>query len=401
VDHHQILTIGLLLFTASLVAMLSRRLHLPYSVGLVAAGIALAVSPWKPELVLSRELIFGVFLPPLVFEAAMQLPWRAFRRELPLVLLYAFPGVAIAAAFVAAGSHYLLGWSWLGAALFGTLIAATDPVAVIAAFKEMRVQPRLSLLVESESLLNDGTAAVGFAVLVAIASGAGSSPGEIAGMLLWTIFGGILAGVVVTGGLLLIARGTDDHLVEITLSTIAAYGSFLLAERFEVSGVLASLTAGLMVGNLGPLGAVSNRGRVYLHDFWNYVAFLANSIVFLLIGTNGASLPLPLFIGAAAVAVVLMLAGRALAIYPLSLLVRNSRAAVNVAYQHVLFWGGLRGALALALALALPPQIAERREIIVVAFAVVAFSIFVQGLSMPWLIRRLGLMRDDRNAAKH
>jgi CPA1 family monovalent cation:H+ antiporter len=401
VDHHQILTIGLLLFTASLVAMLSRRLHLPYSVGLVAAGIALAISPWKPELALSRDLIFEIFLPPLVFEAAMQLPWRAFRRELPLVLLYAFPGVAIAAALVAVGTHSLLGWSWNGAALFGTLIAATDPVAVIAAFKEMRVQPRLSMLVESESLLNDGTAAVGFAILVAIASGAGSSPGQIAGMLLWTVFGGILAGVVVTGGLLLIARRTDDHLVEITLSTIAAYGSFLLAERLEVSGVLASLTAGLMVGNLGPLGVVSDRGRVYLHDFWNYVAFLANSIVFLLIGTNGAGLPLPLFIGAAAVAVVLMLAGRALAIYPLSLLVRRSRVAVNAAYQHVLFWGGLRGALALALALALPTQIAERREIIVVAFAVVAFSIFVQGLSMPWLIRRLGLMRDDRKAAKH
>ena len=400
-DHNQILTIGLLLFTASLVAMLSRRLHLPYSVGLVAAGIALAVSPWKPELALSRDLIFEIFLPPLVFEAAMQLPWRAFRRDLPLVLLYAFPGVAIAAAFVAAGTHYLLGWSWNGAALFGTLIAATDPVAVIAAFKEMRVQPRLSLLVESESLLNDGTAAVGFAILIAIASGAGSSPAEIAGMLLWTVFGGILAGVVVTGGLLLIARRTDDHLVEITLSTIAAYGSFMLAERLGVSGVLASLTAGLMVGNLGPTGVVSDRGRAYLHDFWNYVAFLANSIVFLLIGTNGAGLPLRLFIGAAAVAVVLMLAGRALAIYPLSLLVRRSRVAVSAGYQHVLFWGGLRGALALALALALPPQIAERREIIVVAFAVVAFSIFVQGLSMPWLIRRLGLMRDDRKATKH
>jgi len=401
VDHNQILTIGLLLFTASLVAMLSRRLHLPYSVGLVVAGIALAVSPWKPELVLSRDLIFEIFLPPLVFEAATQLPWRAFRRDLPLVLLYAFPGVAIAAAFVAAGTHYLLGWSWNGAALFGTLIAATDPVAVIAAFKEMRVQPRLSLLVESESLLNDGTAAVGFAILIAIASGAGSSPIEIAGMLLWTVFGGILAGVVVTGGLLLIARRTDDHLVEITLSTIAAYGSFMLAERLGVSGVLASLTAGLMVGNLGPMGVVSDRGRAYLHDFWNYVAFLANSIVFLLIGTNGAGLPLPLFIGAAAVAVVLMLIGRALAIYPLSLLVRGSKVAVSAGYQHILFWGGLRGALALALALALPPQIMERREIIVVAFAVVAFSIFVQGLSMPWLIHRLGLMRDDRKATKH
>jgi len=401
VDQHHIVTIGLLLFTASLVAILCRRLRLPYSVGLVAAGIALAISPWKPELVLSRDLIFGIFLPPLVFEAAMQLRWSAFRRDLPLVLLYAFPGVAIAAAFVAAGTHYLLGWSWIGAALFGTLIAATDPVAVIAAFKELRVQPRLSLLVESESLLNDGTAAVGFAILVAIAGGASSSPTEITVMLLWTVLGGILAGALVTGALLLITGRTDDHLVEITLSTIAAYGSFLLAERFEVSGVLASLTAGLMFGNLGPLGIVSDRGRAHLEDFWTYIAFLANSIVFLLIGINEAGLPLRLFLGAAAIAVILMLIGRAFAIYPLSLLMRRTQLRVETGYQHVLFWGGLRGALALALALALPAQIAERRDITVVAFAVVAFSIFVQGLTMPWLIRRLSLMRPQGEEGAH
>lgn len=393
VEQQKILTIGLLLFTASLVAMLSRRLRLPYSVGLVAAGLMLAISPWKPELALSRDLIFQIFLPPLVFEAAMQLHWPAFRRDLPLTLLYAFPGVAIAAAFVAVGTHYLLGWSWIGAALFGTLIAATDPVAVIAAFKELRVQPRLSLLVESESLLNDGTAAVGFAILVAIASGASSAPVEIAGMLLWTVIGGIVAGAIVTGPLLLLTGRTDDHLVEITLSTIAAYGSFLFAEHAGVSGVLASLTAGLMVGNIGRLGLVS--GRAHLEDFWTYAAFLANSIVFLLIGTNSAGLPLRLFLGGAAIAVLLMLVGRALAIYLLSLLVQRTQLRIGSSYQHVLFWGGLRGALALALALALPEQIAERHEIIVVAFAVVAFSIFVQGLTMPWLIRRLGLMRPE------
>ena len=398
VEKHHILTIGLLLFTASLVAMGSRRLRLPYSVGLVVAGAALAASPWKPELTLSRDLIFEIFLPPLVFEAAMQLPWRAFRRDLPVILIYAFPGVAIAAAFVAAGMHYLLGWSWNGAALFGTLIAATDPVAVIAAFRELRVQPRLALLVESESLLNDGTAAVGFAILVAIAAGAGGAPSDVAWMLIWTVAGGVLAGALVTGPLLLLSGRTDDHLVEITLSTIAAYGSFMLAERFQVSGVLAPLTAGLMVGNIGRLGMVSARGRASLHDFWTYVAFLANSIIFLLIGTNGAGLPLRLFLGAAAVAVVLMLIGRALAIYPLSLVLARTRLRVDLADQHVLFWGGLRGALALALALALPAQIAERREIVIVAFAVVAFSIFVQGLTMPWLIRRLGLMRPGSKA---
>ncbi|MEO7827772.1 MAG: cation:proton antiporter, partial [Allosphingosinicella sp.] len=139
--------IGLILLVASLVAMVSRRAGFPYSVGLVAAGIALALLPTGPQPALSRELIFNIFLPPLVFEAALQLPWRRFRAELPLTLTLAFAGVSLAAACVAAGMHFVLGWSWIGAALFGVLIAATDPVSVIAAFKEMKVQPRLAMVV--------------------------------------------------------------------------------------------------------------------------------------------------------------------------------------------------------------------------------------------------------------
>lgn len=178
-----ILTLGMILLTASLVAMISRRLQLPYSVGLVAAGIALGFMPGVVELPLSRDLIFTVFLPPLIFQAALAIEWRHFRLNLPVTVLLAFPGVAIAAAVVAAGMHFLLGWTWIGAGLFGVLIAATDPVSVIAAFKEMKVQPRLALLVESESLLNDGAAAVGFGILAAIAAGAEATPLSIAASL--------------------------------------------------------------------------------------------------------------------------------------------------------------------------------------------------------------------------
>ena len=168
--------IGMLLLVACLIAMLTRRLGLPYIVGLVVAGFLDRPSAQRPELPLSRELIFNILLPPLVFEAALQLEWRRFRDELPLTLPLAFLGVAIAAAVVAAGMHWLVGWSWIGAALFGVLIAATDPVSVIASFREMRCEPRVSMVVESESLLNDGVAAVGFAVLSAIAAGASPAP---------------------------------------------------------------------------------------------------------------------------------------------------------------------------------------------------------------------------------
>lgn len=384
--------LGILLFVSSLVAMVTRRLKLPYSVGLVAAGIVLALLPFGLQLPLTPELVFSVFLPPLVFEAAIQIPWRPFRRELPILLLLVTVGVLLAAAIVAAGMHYLIGWSWIGAAFFGVLIAATDPVSVIALFKTVPVDHRLHLLVESESLLNDGVAAVAFAVLVAFASGEAAGAVAIGGDILFIIGGGLAAGAAVALPLLGIAGRTTDHLVEITLTTLAAWGSFLLAEHFHVSGVLAALTAGLLVGNVGWMGSISDSGRPAVLAFWDYAAFLANSLVFLLIGGREAEMSILPVLEAAAVAVALSFVGRAAAIYPIAALFRRGPRSLPPGFQHVLWWGGLKGALALALALALPAGVPERAEIITVAFAVVAFSIFVQGLTMEPLMRRLGLV---------
>jgi monovalent cation:H+ antiporter, CPA1 family len=346
------------------------------------------------DLYLSRDLIFVVLLPPLIFEAALQLPWAAFRRELPATLLLAFAGVAIAAAVVACGTRYLIGWSWMTSAFFGTLIAATDPVSVIAAFKEMKTEPRLSLLVESESLLNDGAAAVGFSVLAAIATDRASSPAGMAMMFAWTILGGVGAGSAVAALVLLTAWRTRDHLVEITLTMIAAYGSFILAEKIGSSGVLATLTSGLIIGNFGWCRAISEGGRTYILSVWEFAAFLANSTVFILIGSHEARQSFEPFAFAVAISILLVLAGRAAAVYPLSAVFRFSRLRISSAYQHILFWGGLRGALALALALALPSNIAERSGVIAVTFAVVAFSIFVQGLTTPILARMLQVVEN-------
>jgi CPA1 family monovalent cation:H+ antiporter len=385
--------LGLLLFVASLVAMITRRLKLPYSAGLVAAGLALALLPYGFVMPLTPELVFTVFLPPLIFEAAIQIPWAPFRRELPLLFVLVTVGVLLAAGIAAAGMHYIIGWSWLAASFFGILVAATDPVSVIAMFRDVKVEPRLHLLVEAESLLNDGVAAVGFAVLMMIAGGGEASLPAIGSKLLLTVVGGIAAGGLVTLPLLLIAGRTKDRLVEITLTTLAAWGAFLLAEHFHVSGVLAALTAGLLVGNVGWMGSISDSGRPAVLHFWEYAAFLANSIIFILIGGAEASVPLPTVLEAAAVGALLSLIGRAAAVYPVAALFRRSALRVSAPYQHILWWGGLRGALALALALALPANLAERNEIIAVAFAVVAFSVFVQGLTMAPLLARLGLVR--------
>ena len=381
-----------LLLIAALVAMVAQRARIPYTVGLVLAGIALSFFPFGPRLELSKELIFTVLLPPLIFEATLFIRWRELIYNLPVILLFATIGVLFSALLTVAGMVYLAGWAWQSAALFGILIAATDPVSVIATFKEAGVHGRLRLLVEAESLFNDATAAVGFTVALAIVTGTSISAQTTFLNTTYSIFGGLVIGAICAGVILLLTHTTDDHLVELTLSTVAAYGSFLIAEDLHVSGVLSTLIAGILVGNFGLPNAYSDKGREFIMDFWEFMAFIANSIIFFLIGVSQAnqisfSTLLPV-----TVAILVVMLGRAAAIYPLSALFDKSRLKIDRNHQHVLFWGGLRGALALALALGLPPELEYREQIITAAFGVVAFSIFVQGVTMTPLLQRLKVL---------
>ena len=373
-----------------MVAIVTRRLRLPYSVGLVTAGIVLALLPHTPQITLTKELLFVVLLPPLIFEAGFYLRWSDLRRDLGVTLLLATLGVFLAAVVTSAGMHFLGGWPWLAAVVFGVLIAATDPVSVIATFKESGAQGRLLLLIESESLFNDGTAAVAFGVALELALGHALTPGQVAIMLVWSAGGGILCGAVVAGAMLLLAGRTEDKLVEITITTVAAYGSFLLAEKIGASGVLATLTASIMLGNLGPLGTISGTGREAVGAFWEYVAFVSNSFVFLLIGMREAHQDFFSALPVLFLAIAFVTLGRAAAVYSCCALFSRSAGRVSVRHQHILFWGGLRGALALALALALPADVPQRDLIVTATFAVVAFSVFVQGLTITPLLRRFG-----------
>ncbi len=383
-------TIELLLLVAAIVAMLARRFRMPYSVGLVVAGLALSLLHASPQIRFSRELIFTILLPPLIFEAALHIDWQELRKSYSVILAMATVGVLLSACITALGLRYLVNWEWPSALLFSVLIAATDPVSVIAMLKDAGARGRLRFLLEAESLFNDGTAAVAFTVAVAFVLGKSTTALQIANAPLLTMGGGILCGAAVAIAVLLLAGRTDDHLVEITLTTVGAYGSFLLAEHFEFSGVLATLAAGLILGNVGPLGALSPRGKDAIESFWEYAAFVANSFVFLLIGMNGTKVNLPQVWRTALAAILLVMAGRAAAVYLTLLPFARSSSRVSLRYQHILFWGGLRGALALALALGLPAAVPRREEIITVSFAVVAFSVFVQGLTVVPLLRRLG-----------
>ena len=378
------------LFIAAIVAMVARLIKIPYTIGLVIAGIALSFLPFRDSVGLSKELIFVSFLPVLVFEASFYIRWKELKENFAVVLTLATVGVIFSATITATGMHYLIGWEWPIAMVFGILITATDPVAVIATFKETGVQGRLKLLVEAESLFNDGTAAVGFGIAITLAMGQPMDVPSALSLLVTSIGGGILCGGLMAGGLLLLAGQTEDPLVEITFTTVAAYGSFFLAEYFHCSGVLATLTAGLIVGNLGILGSISAQGRKSVESFWDYATFVANSLIFILIGIEESHENFGLFLLPIIVAIAMVTLGRAMAIYPLCGLFFPSELRVKMNHQHALFWGGLRGALALALCLGLPPELPHRSEIITVTFGVVAFSVFVQGLTMKPMLKALG-----------
>jgi CPA1 family monovalent cation:H+ antiporter len=381
-----------LLAAAIVVALVARRLKLPYTVGLVFAGMALALLHLQTGIVLSQGLIFTVILPPLLFEAAINISWPDLERDAVPIVILALPGTLIAAAAITTGMFLVLHWPISSAALFGSLIAATDPVAVIAMFKDNKVTGRLRLLVECESLFNDGVAAVLFALVLAGVQAAGGPNIGLASLEL--VGGGIAIGVVCAGAAILLAGRTTDHLIEATLTTVTAYGSFLLATHFGASGVLATVSAGLVMGNIGILGVgdrsrLALKGRAFVLDLWDFIAFIANSLIFLLIGITIGGLSRPAFgAGALIVILVLVLLSRALTVYPLCAILHRSAWKIPFHTQHVLWWGGLRGALGLALALSLPATILLRREILFATFGVVAFSVVVQGLTMPWLLRR-------------
>lgn len=398
-----------LLIVAIIVALVARKLRLPYTVGLVLTGIVLALAHVGAGYALTRELVFTAFLPPLLFEAALNIERDELKRDALPSLVLSTLGVVISAAVVAAGMVAAAHWPWGAALVFGVLIAATDPVSVIATFKSIGVTGRLRFLVESESLFNDGVAAVLFVLAMQFATGSNHSGAGVLSTILslgMTVFGGIALGFLCGWLAIVLAGRADDHLIETALTTAVAYGSFLLAEHYHLSGVLATVTAGLMMGNEGILKRYyvrhfSERGRDVVNTFWDFAAFIANSLIFLLIGLRTADIPFRILgMPALILAIVLTLAGRAISVYPLCAIFSRSRYRMSLPFQHVLFWGGLRGAMGLALALSIPPDMPYHDQIVIASFGVVAFSIVVQGISMPWLIEHYSLGEQGRAGKK-
>jgi len=391
----------LLLIAASLVALASSRLRIPYTIALVICGFlmdllhvpinALFEEGRGPEHLLTPEIIFTLFLPALLFEAGLNIHVRHLRRNLAPIFLLSVFGVLAAALITGYAVHWVVGLPLLVALTFGALISATDPISVLALFRDMGVDKRLSVVVEGESLFNDGVAVVIFQIFAAgVATGTLSVTQGI-GRFLLVSFGGAAVGLFLGYFVSRVTQGIDDPRIEITLTTILAYGAYLLAEHLHVSGVIAVVASGLMVGNFGAEVGMSARTRVSLWAFWEYLAFVINSVVFLLIGIEVHVLDLLQTWQAILLAIVSVLLGRVVVVYGLTPLSNLVSEKIPLRWQHVLVWGGLHGSVSMALVLSLGPDFPHRSRVLAMTLGVVAFSLVVQGLTIKPLMHFLGI----------
>lgn len=396
---HPELLFVVLFSVATAVAIAARRLRVPYTVALVVAGLVLGSVDLIEAPHLTKELLYAVFLPGLLFEAAFHLEFKKFWANRIAVHSLAIPGLVTAILLTAAllgpaisGLELEADFDFVYALVFAALIAATDPIAVVGLFKSLGAPKRLAVLVEGESLVNDGAAIVLFALVLEVAEGASFVPAQ-AGLAFLEVAGlGIVVGLVVGYAVSKVIQRVDDPMIEITLTTIAAYGSFAIAENVHVSGVLATVTAGMLCGNYAARTGMSATTRIATESFWEYLAFALNSFVFLLIGfevraTDLLDSWLPI-----SVAFVAVTAARAATIFGVAALLRRSRERISWSWATVLAWGGLRGGLSMVLALGLARDFPHRDIIVTMTFGVVILSILVQGMTMAPLLRGLKII---------
>lgn len=383
-----------LVAVAALVALVARRIAVPYTVALVVFGLGGAIVAPRVGFGITEELVLAVLLPGLVFEAAYQTDLGAFRRAFGGIALLAVPGVILTAAIVALVLLWTVGLPFELGFVVGAMVAATDPAAVVSTFRRLQSPRRLATLVEGESLLNDGTALVVFAIaLRAVTSdvSAGDALLTFAATIVFSAGIGALLGVVASR----IVASVDDHLIELTVSLATAYGAYLIADLFHESGIIATVVAGMVLGTYGRRVGMSRRTQEALDTVWEFLAFLLTALVFLLVGFAISVPQLLDALPAIVWTVVAITVGRALAVYGLvggtSRIVSDRyHPAVPFAWLHVMFWAGLRGAVAVAMALSLPADFPQRDLLREITYGVVLFTLLVQGTTTELVIRWTG-----------
>lgn len=399
--NHSVEFLVWLLIAASVIAVFSARLKIPYTVALVLGGLAIG-SMHRFQIVkgltqgaqpnwLTPDIVLFLFLPPLLFEASINFPFHELRENFIPILILASLGVLAATLISGFAIHWIFKMPLIVALVFGSIISSTDPVSVISIFKEMGVPKRLSAILEGESLFNDGTAVALFGTLLIAATTGDLSIAEGIGRFFLLVVGAAVLGSLMGFIFSKVTQQIDEPRIEITLTAILAYSSYLIAQSLHLSGIIATVAAGIVIGNWGAKVGMSQRTRMAVWAFWDYASFVINSLLFLLIGMEVRINDLAHAWLATLIAIAAVFLGRALSIYSLAPISNLFTVKVPARWQHLLVWGGLRGGLALALVLSLEKSFPYRSELTVWVFGVVAFSIIVQGLTLKPLISALGL----------
>ena len=411
----------LLLIVTLIVALLARLMRIPYTLLLVIIGFIVGIVgllSFLPHEHLDPNLVLYIFIPALLFEGAWNADLDRLEAEwLPIILL-AIPGMVLSLLVVAVALHVGIGLEWLLALLVGAIVAPTDPIAVIALFQQLGVPDRLRILVEGESIFNDGTGGAAYELVLAVllpTLGLAEVSGEpsfqnapalgIMAEVLWLIFGGFLLGLGVGWLVSHLLRRIDDRLVVITITIAVAYGMYLLGTALSTSGLLAVVGAGLVMGSYGRKHAMSPRTIEAADDVWEFIDYLANSLLFLLLGFELALTNLVQSFPGIFFGVLGALIGRVLMIYifiPLQdvlarwwahrTLKRSSRLSrprpIPLAWRPVMVLSGLRGALSLALVLSLPETLAQRNLLTDIVYGVILVTLLGQGLTLRILLPR-------------
>ncbi len=399
---HGIEILMVLLMVASAVGFALKWVRLPYSVALVIVGLLIGSSHLFPRVEMTPELILFVCLPALLFEASWNIRLNELKKIWKPVSAFATVGVVVSMFITGAILTHFCGLPWQAALLFGSMTAATDPISVLALFRKLGLEKRLSLMLEGESLFNDGTAVVLFKMilLMTITGNTLNAFGSVYEFVRVVVIGAIV-GLCVGAFGSRVTRYFDDHLLEITLTTIVAYGSYLVAEQLHSSAVIAVVVAGVVVGNYGSRTGMSATTRLAVNSFWEYAAFVTNSLVFLLIGLQINLNLLMIHAYEIGVAIVAIMVSRIVVVYGLSFFVSDKRLPIPYSWRHLLFWGALRGSLSMALALSLPHDFAMRENIVVLTFGVVLFTLLIPGLTIEPLVRFLGMTSDDKRLREY
>jgi CPA1 family monovalent cation:H+ antiporter len=406
------LIVVLLLITLC-VTFVTGYIRLPYTLALVVVGLVIGESHLFPTVVLSPALVLFIFLPGLLFEGAWNIDGGRLRRDWLPVTLFVIPGLLFSVAVVAAILHYAQGFGWLAALLLGAILSPTDPVAVVGLLRRMHMNKRLLTLLEGESLFNDGTASVVYQVVLAFVVGASVIPGltlanpagalenSVLGFLLLA-GGGIGIGALIGLAASLVLPLVTDHLIETTVTAVMAYGVYLLADALHTSGILAVVAAALVLGNYGCQHGITPHAQEVIDALWEFAAFVANSLLFLLVGLQIRVVPVSHVLVPIGWTILALVVSRGVSMVLLipasdSLVARLRKGQMGwrwlrpipARWRTILILGGLRGALSLALVLNLPLTLPERDQLIGIVYGVVLVMLLGQGLGLRFLVPKL------------